>query len=80
MDFELSETRLALQRSAREFAEQELLPGVRERDATSAFPVEAYKKMGKLGFIGVPYPKEYGGQGCDSLTYIMCFVLRRFQK
>jgi len=72
MDFELSETRLALQRSAREFAEQELLPGVRERDATSAFPVEAYKKMGKLGFIGVPYPKEYGGQGGDYLDYVLC--------
>lgn len=72
MDFDLSESRLALQRTAREFAENELLPNVRERDETSTFPVDSYKKMGKLGFIGVPYPKEYGGQGGDYLDYVLC--------
>lgn len=72
MDFDLSEARLALQRTAKEFAENELLPNVRERDETSAFPVDLYKKMGKLGFIGVPYPKEYGGQGGDYLDYVLC--------
>lgn len=72
MDFDLSESRLALQRTAREFAQNELLPNVRERDETSTFPVDLYKKMGKLGFIGVPYPKEYGGQGGDYLDYVLC--------
>ena len=36
------------------------------------FPMETVKKMAKSGFMGIPIPKEYGGQGCDILTYIMC--------
>ena len=59
MDFQLDDKRLALQKAVREFAEKELLPGVRERDETSTFPVDAYKKMGEMGLIGLPYPKEY---------------------
>ena len=43
MDFQLDDKRLALQKAVREFAEKELLPGVRERDETSTFPVDAYK-------------------------------------
>ena len=69
MDFQLDDKRLALQKAVREFAEKELLPGVRERDETSTFPVDAYKKMGEMGLIGLPYPKEYGGQGGDDLDY-----------
>lgn len=69
MDFQLDDKRLALQKAVQEFAEKELLPGVRERDETSTFPVDAYKKMGKMGLIGLPYPKEYGGQGGDYLDY-----------
>ncbi|MEF9918819.1 MAG: acyl-CoA dehydrogenase family protein [Eubacterium sp.] len=71
MDFQLSEQRLMLQRSVKEFAEKELLPEVRERDETSTFPVEAYQKMGKMGLIGLPYPKEFGGQGGDYLDYAL---------
>lgn len=69
MDFQLDDKRLALQKAVHEFAEKELLPGVRERDETSTFPVDAYKKMGEMGLIGLPYPKEYGGQGGDYLDY-----------
>ena len=69
MDFQLDDKRLSLQKAVREFAEKELLPGVRERDETSTFPVDAYKKMGEMGLIGLPYPKEYGGQGGDYLDY-----------
>ncbi|WP_195270679.1 acyl-CoA dehydrogenase family protein [Eubacterium sp. 1001713B170207_170306_E7] len=69
MDFQLDDKRLALQKAVRDFAEKELLPGVRERDETSTFPVDAYKKMGEMGLIGLPYPKEYGGQGGDYLDY-----------
>lgn len=69
MDFQLDDKRLALQKAVREFAQKELLPGVRERDETSTFPVDAYKKMGEMGLIGLPYPKEYGGQGGDYLDY-----------
>ena len=69
MDFQLEEKRLALQSAVREFAQKELLPGVIERDETSTFPVEQYKKMGEMGLIGLPYPTEYGGQGGDYLDY-----------
>lgn len=69
MDFQLDDKRLALQKAVQEFAEKELWPGVRERDETSTFPVDAYKKMGEMGLIGLPYPKEYGGQGGDYLDY-----------
>lgn len=71
MDFILSEQQLAVQNSVREFAEKELLPGVVERDEASEFPVDAYKKMGELGLIGLPHPKEFGGQGADYLSYIL---------
>ena len=60
MNFQLSEERLTLQKAVREFAENELAPGVIERDETSAFPLDLYKKMGEMGFIGLPYAKEYG--------------------
>lgn len=69
MDFQLSEKQLLLQKKVREFAETELLPNVRERDEASEFPVAAYKKMGEMGLIGLPYPVEFGGQGGDYLDY-----------
>ena len=43
-----------------------------EVDETEQFPLENVQKMGKLGFLGIPVPKEYGGQGADILSYIMC--------
>lgn len=71
MDFNLTEQQQLIQKTAREFAQNELLPNVIERDETSTFPVDAYKKLGKMGFIGLPYPKEYGGQGGDYLSYVI---------
>mgnify|MGYP002508410521 CR=1 FL=1 len=56
----------------RDFAENEVKPLAQEVDETEEFPMETVKKMQKLGFMGIPVPKEYGGQGCDPLTYIMC--------
>ena len=41
-------------------------------DETEVFPRETVEKMAKAGFMGIPVPKEYGGQGCDILTYAMC--------
>ena len=69
MDFKLSEEKLALQDSVRKFAQEELLPGVIERDDKCEFCVEGYKKMGQMGLIGLPYPEEFGGQGSDYLSY-----------
>ena len=56
----------------KEFAENEVKPLAQEVDETEHFPEETVAKMQKLGFMGIPVPKEYGGQGCDPLTYIMC--------
>lgn len=56
----------------REFAEKEVKPLAQEVDETEEFPRETVEKMAKLGFFGIPVPKEYGGQGCDPLTYAMC--------
>ena len=71
MNFELTEQQAAIQETARNFAQTELQPGVLERDANSEFPVDLYKKMGELGLIGLPYPKEVGGQGADYLSYVL---------
>ena len=71
MNFGLTEQQAAIQETARNFAQTELQPGVLERDANSEFPVDLYKKMGELGLIGLPYPKEVGGQGADYLSYAL---------
>ncbi|KOF57768.1 MULTISPECIES: acyl-CoA dehydrogenase family protein [Clostridium] len=71
MDFELSKEQQLIQKTAREFAEKELKPIAIENDENSEFPIEAYKKMGNMGFIGMPYPKEYGGFGGDYLSYVL---------
>lgn len=71
MNFDLNEFQSSVQALARNFAEKELLPGVIERDEACSFPVDAYKKMGRLGFIGLPYPRELGGQGGDYLSYAL---------
>ena len=71
MNFELTEQQKAIQEAARKFAQEELLPGVLERDEKSEFPVEQFHKAGELGFIGLPYPKEYGGQGLGYMEYAL---------
>ena len=72
MDFELSKEHLMARTLFREFAENEVKPLAQEVDETERFPQETVDKMAKLGFMGIPLAKEYGGQGCDTLTYIMC--------
>ena len=71
MNFELTQQQAAIQETARKFAQEELLPGVLERDANSEFPVEQLHKMGELGLVGRPYPNEVGGQGADYLSYVL---------
>lgn len=53
MDFTLSEEQLMIQQAAKDFAQNELLPGVIERDETQTFPWELVQKMGELGFMGM---------------------------
>ena len=60
------------QKLFREFAQNEVKPLAATVDEEEMFPEENVKKMAKLGFFGIPVPKEYGGQGADQLTYAMC--------
>lgn len=71
MHFELSEEHLMIQKAAREFAQNELKPGVIERDEHQKFPTEQVKKMGELGFMGMMVDPKYGGGGMDAISYVL---------
>ncbi len=71
MDFTLTEEQLMIQQAAKDFAENELLPGVIERDEAQEFPAEQVKKMGELGFMGMMVDENYGGSGMDTLSYVL---------
>lgn len=71
MDFNLSEEQLMIQQAARDFAQNELLPGVIERDRDQKFPVEQVKKMGEMGLLGMMVDPKYGGAGMDSVSYVL---------
>ena len=72
MNFTLSKEHEMARTLFREFAEKEVKPLAQEVDETEQFPKETVAKMAKNGFLGIPVPKEYGGQGCDPLAYAMC--------
>lgn len=72
MEFSLDKKHEMARTLFREFAEKEVKPLAQEVDETERFPKETVEKMAKYGFLGIPVPKEYGGQGCDPLTYAMC--------
>lgn len=72
MNFMLSKEHEMARTLFREFAEKEVKPLAQEVDETEEFPRATVEKMAKCGFMGIPIPKEYGGQGCDILTYAMC--------
>ncbi len=71
MNFQLSEEHRAVQQAARDFARQELLPGVIERDNAQRFPAEQIKKLGELGFMGMMVSEQYGGGGMDTKSYVL---------
>jgi alkylation response protein AidB-like acyl-CoA dehydrogenase len=60
-----------IQQAARDFAQNELLPGVIERDEKQIFPTEQIKKMGELGFMGMMVDPKYGGSGLDTISYVI---------
>ena len=72
MDFTLDKKHEMARTLFREFAETEVKPLAQETDETEQFPRETVKKLQKYGMMGIPVPKQYGGQGCDILTYVMC--------
>lgn len=72
MDFLLDKKHEMARSLFREFAENEVKPLAQEVDETEHFPRGTVEKLQKYGFMGIPVPKEFGGQGCDPLTYAMC--------
>jgi alkylation response protein AidB-like acyl-CoA dehydrogenase len=78
LDFILTETEKLLQKTAREFADNHLRPGVIERDKNAEFPTEQINMMGDLGFMGMMIPEKYGGSGMDTISY--CIALEEIAK
>lgn len=71
MDFSLTEEQQLIQQAARDFAQNDLFPGVIERDEEQRFPKEEVRKMGELGFLGMMVDPKYGGSGLDTLSYVL---------
>ena len=71
LNFNLTEEHLAVQEAARDFAQNELLPGIVERDNEQKFDPKLLKRMGKLGFLGMMASPEYGGGGMDTVSYVL---------
>ena len=71
MVFDLPEEHEALRATVREFAEREIAPVAAELDRTKAFPYEIVRKLGELGWMGIPFPEDYGGAGADTLAYAL---------
>ncbi len=72
MDFTLDKKHEMARALFAEFAQNEVKPLAQEIDEAESFPRATVEKMQKYGFMGIAIPKEYGGQGCDPLTYVMC--------
>ncbi|MCA6461913.1 MAG: acyl-CoA dehydrogenase [Chitinophagaceae bacterium] len=71
MDFQLSEEHQMIRQAARDFAKNECLPGVIERDEHQRFPLEQVKKLASLGFMGMMVDPAYGGAGMDTISYVL---------
>ena len=72
MDFTLDKKHEMARSLFREFAQNEVKPLAQEIDEEERFPRETFDKLAKYGFMGITAPREYGGQGCDELTYVLC--------
>ena len=72
MDFQLDKKHTMAQSLFKDFAEKEVKPLAIDTDETEEFPRVTVDKMAKNGFLGIAIPEQYGGQGCDPLTYVMC--------
>jgi alkylation response protein AidB-like acyl-CoA dehydrogenase len=68
MDFQLNDEHLMIQQAARDFARNECLPGVIERDEKMQFPRNSLKSLADLGFLGMMVNPDYGGGGLDTLS------------
>ena len=71
MLFQLNEEQLMIQKAARDFAQNDCLPGVIERDEKQQFPREQVMKLAELGFLGMMVDPKYGGAGMDTISYVL---------
>ena len=71
MNFELNEQQLSIQKMARDFTEKKVAPKVLERDETREYDRSLYEDLCSMGFIGLPYEKEYGGEGLGYMEYAL---------
>ncbi len=71
MLFEFTEEQLMIKQAAKDFAVNECLPGVIERDEHQKFPKEQIEKLADLGFMGMMVKPEYGGSGMDTVSYVL---------
>lgn len=71
MQFQFTEEQLMIQQAARDFAQNELKPGVIERDEHQKFPAEQIKQLGELGFLGMMVDPKYNGAGLDTVSYVL---------
>lgn len=71
MQFQLNEEQLMIRKAARDFAQNECLPGVIERDEQQKFPAEQISKLADLGFMGMMVDPNYGGVGMDTISYVL---------
>ncbi|MGG5254245.1 acyl-CoA dehydrogenase family protein [Neobacillus sp. SM06] len=71
MNFELSAEHQMIQKLVHEFAEEEVAPGADERDRKQEFPLDVFKKLAKLGLLGLPFPEKYGGGGGDTIGFVI---------
>jgi alkylation response protein AidB-like acyl-CoA dehydrogenase len=74
MDFGLNENQVMIAQMIKDFAEKEIRPKMMEWDESQEFPVEVFKKLGKLGLMGVLVPQEYGGSGFGYHEYVTAIV------
>ncbi len=74
MDFDLTDDQKAIQRLARDFAQNEVRPRAEEMDRNEAFPYDLVAQMAELGFMGLPFPEEYGGAGADTVSYALAVM------
>ena len=72
MDFKLTKTQMLQQELFRKFAETEIKPIAKDMDEAEDYDRELLQKLQKIGAFGIPYSREYGGQGADVLTYTLC--------
>jgi len=70
MDFLENENLSLIAQSARDFAKQYIQPNIMEWDEAQTFPVEVFKELGKMGFMGIVVPEEYGGSGLSYDEYV----------